>query len=134
MKLVLVGLGQTLLALAKNPIVLLATALTGLVVAWVRAADSAEESRRRMAVVAQALMGIVDVAKGVYQSVVGLFSSLGHALGTIWQAITAALHGQFGEAWAILQRGLNLEQFAARFEAANRSLVQGASMLGATLR
>ena len=131
---VLDGVKGTLLALATNPIVLTITAIGLLATAWVKMADTAEESRKRLSLIGQAFFGIVDIAKGVAQSVAGLFGSVAQLFSTFWNAVKRAVSGDFGGAWEELQKGINLEVFAAKFDSANQSLIRGARELGATFK
>lgn len=128
------GLAGTLLALAANPVTLVTAGAAYLAVAWAKSAETVEESRQRFALLGQTLMGLYDLIKGVFQSIVGLLSSVGQIFATIARAFVRVVQGDFRGAWEEVQRGLNLEAFAAKFEAANQSLVRGWSLLGKTLR
>ena len=128
------GLAGTLLALAANPVTLVTAGAAYLAVAWAKSAETVEESRKRFALLGQTLMGLYDLIKGVFQSIVGLLSSVGQIFATIARAFVRVVQGDFRGAWEEVQRGLNLEAFAAKFEAANQSLVRGWSLLGKTLR
>lgn len=133
-KLVLDGLKTSLLALATNPITLVVAGAAAIAVAWARSADTADETRRRWALLAQAAIGLYDILKGVAQSIAGLFSSVGQLFSTIAAAFSKVLKGDFVGAWQEVQRGINLEVFAAKFEAANHSLTQGWRNLSSTVR
>ena len=133
-KLVLGGLKTSLLALATNPITLVVAGAAAIAVAWARSADTADETRRRWALLAQAAIGLYDILKGVAQSIAGLFSSVGQLFSTIAAAFSKVLKGDFVGAWQEVQRGINLEVFAAKFEAANRSLTEGWRNLSSTVR
>ncbi len=133
-KLVLGGLKTSLLALATNPITLVVAGAAAIAVAWARSADTADETRKRWALLAQAAIGLYDILKGVAQSIAGLFSSVGQLFSTISAAFSKVLRGDFVGAWQEVQRGINLEVFAAKFEAANRSLAEGWRNLSSTAR
>ena len=133
-KLVLGGLKTTLLALAANPITLVIAGAAAIAVGWARSADTADETRKRWALLAQAAIGLYDILKGVAQSIAGLFSSVGQLFSTIAAAFSKVLRGDFVGAWQEVQRGINLEVFATKFEAANRSLTEGWRNLSSTAR
>ncbi len=128
------GLAGALLALAANPVTLAIAGAAYIAVAWAKSAETVEESRKRFALLGQTLMGLYDLIKGVFQSIVGLLSSVGQIFATIARAFMRVVQGDFRGAWEEVQKGLNLEIFAAKFEAANQSLVRGWSLLGQTLR
>lgn len=128
------GLAGALLTLASNPITLVVAGAAAIAVAWARSADTADETRKRWTLLAQAAIGLYDILKGVAQSIAGLFSSVGQLFSTFSAAFSKVLKGDFVGAWQEVQRGINLEVFAAKFEAANRSLTQGWRNLSSTVR
>jgi hypothetical protein len=131
---VITGLGNALLWLVRSPIGLVITGVAALVSAWASAGGDLEESRRRIALLVQALQGLYYGAKGTAEAVVGLFRNVGQTLAGVWAAISRALVGDFAGAWQEVQRVLNLERWSANLTQANQDLAQAGRLLAATWR
>ncbi|MFZ8812309.1 MAG: hypothetical protein ACO2OU_00160, partial [Thermus aquaticus] len=128
------GVGRALLWVATSPIGLVVGGLALLAKAWVDTSKDAEEARKKIYILGQALWGLAEVAKGVVQAIVGLLSNLGNGLAAIVRAFLKVLEGDFAGAWEEIKKSWNLESWAARFNAANESIRKGLSLIGDSIR
>jgi len=131
---VLLGLGRTLLWLVTSPIGLVVGGVALLAKTWVDASKDAEEARKKLYILGQALWGLAEVARGVVQAMAGLLSHLGNGLAAIARAFLRVVQGDFAGAWQEIQNTWNLEGWAARFTAANESIRKGLALMGSSLR
>jgi hypothetical protein len=131
---VLMGLGRTLLWLVTSPIGLVVAGVALLAREWIRMSGDAEEARRKLYILGQALWGLAEVARGVVQAMGGLLSNLGNGLAAIARAFLRVIQGDFVGAWKELQNAWNLEGWAARFDAARESLTRGLALIGSSFR
>jgi hypothetical protein len=131
---VVMGLGRTLLWLVTSPIGLVVGGVALLAREWINMSGSAEDARRKLHILGQALWGLAEVARGVVQAMAGLLSNLGNGLAAIARAFLRVVQGDFTGAWREIQNSWNLEAWAARFTAANESIRKGLALMGSSLR
>jgi hypothetical protein len=131
---VVLGLGRTLLWLVTSPIGLVVGAVALLAREWINMSGSAEDARRKLYILGQALWGLAEVAQGVVQAVAGLLSNFGNGLATIARAFLKVIRGDFVGAWEEIKNSWNLESWAARFTAANESFKRGLDLIGSSFR
>ena len=131
---VVMGLGRTLLWLVTSPIGLVVAGVALLAKAWIDSSRDAEEARRKLYLLGQALWGLAEVARGVVQAMAGLLSNLGNGLAAIARAFLRVVQGDFAGAWREIQSSWNLDGWAARFAAANESIRKGLALMGSSLR
>jgi hypothetical protein len=131
---VLLGLGRTLLWLVSSPIGLVVAGVALLAREWIRMSGDAEEARRKLYILGQALWGLAEVARGVVQAMGGLLSNLGNGLAAIARAFLKVVQGDFAGAWEEIKKSWNLEGWAQRFIAANESFKRGLDLIGSSFR
>ncbi|MER3462942.1 MAG: hypothetical protein C4342_08235, partial [Armatimonadota bacterium] len=107
--LIIRGAAAGILALAGSPIALAIAGLGALATAFVKTGQTTDEQRERMFLLAQGVIGMVEVLKGAAQAISGLFQSLGSFLSGVWGAILQAFRGDLAGAWESIQRTFNLE-------------------------